>query len=173
MKKRFLISVLLIVPIMLAGVIFGVKVMTAGNSIREAVPEGNFSAVSTNQKPNTKRANIDSMQLVTANTGWALTAEGQLLLTNNGGGEWKNITPGGIFGARVHGAFFSDESNGLAAISSVGKNESTLDFAITHDGGQNWVFSPLGATSDAGFGAASISFTNSLVGYVMVELPSS
>lgn len=173
MKTRSLISVSLVVPMALVGAIVGVKVLTAGSSIRQTVPASGFNTGLTNQESNTKRANIDSMQLVTAKTGWALTLEGQLLLTNNSGGEWSNITPGEIFGARVHGAFFTDRLNGSTVISRAGKDGFTLDFAITHDGGQNWTFNQLGATSDAGYGKASISFINQDVGYVMLQLPSS
>ena len=54
---------------------------------------------------------VDGMQLVTPSAGWVVSG-GRLLRTDNGGGDWSDITPPGITGQGIEGAFFLDAMRG-------------------------------------------------------------
>ena len=120
-------------------------------------------------------------QLVTRDSGWALTPAG-LAWTGNGARAWRTITPGRVPADRVRGAFFLDPRTGWMVASAKGRETgSTVQLAVyrTTDAGATWSWSSLGRLDlggdnaaggyEGGFGVLAVpSFVDPAHGWVAV-----
>lgn len=121
------------------------------------------------------QATVDSMQLLSPQTGWASTGR-QLLWTTDAGLHWKDITPaGGPDRSLVHVAFL-DTSRGWALLVHhyPGSELPRFDLASTADTGASWSIAaldipnldPSRGLSDQGW----LHFADALHGWVMLRL---
>src|SRR5688572_326788 len=61
--------------------------------------------------PQTERADISTVQLLTPIAGWVLTNRG-ILFTEDGGGQWQNITPPAAVPSSILGVHFINSATG-------------------------------------------------------------
>lgn len=86
---------------------------------------------------------IESMKLLTPSTGWAATNQ-KLFWTNDGGSQWKDITPKLSHKRQaVSSVFFLDASTGWALLNcgddrDIVADAGCLEIASTLDAGQTW-----------------------------------
>ena len=86
---------------------------------------------------------IESMKLLTPDTGWAATGK-KLFWTTDGGSSWKDITPKLNHKRQmVSSVFFLDPSTGWVLLSCGDDKDALIDdvcfeFALTADAGENW-----------------------------------
>jgi photosystem II stability/assembly factor-like uncharacterized protein len=87
---------------------------------------------------------IESMKLLTANTGWAATNK-KLFFTTDGGTQWKDITPRTKPDRKISSVFFLDLSHGWVLLAHEGKEdpqsgiaETLFEIASTLDAGETW-----------------------------------
>ena len=95
-------------------------------------------------------------QLVTRDSGWALTTAG-LAWTGDGARSWRTITPGKVPAGRVRGAFFLDSRTGwMVASARQRETGSRVQLAVyrTGDAGAGWQWSSLGELDLGGDNAA-------------------
>jgi photosystem II stability/assembly factor-like uncharacterized protein len=101
-------------------------------------------------------AAVPAAQLVTPDSGWALTTD-RLAWTGDGGRSWRTITPGQVPAARVRGAFFLDAQTGWVVASARRRETgSRVQLAVyrTRDAGATWKRSSLGELDLGGDNAA-------------------
>ncbi|HKZ43690.1 MAG TPA: hypothetical protein VJZ78_01475 [Anaerolineales bacterium] len=92
--------------------------------------------------------------------GWGAT-EDKLVITNNGGTSWFDITPPGVTRLGYSSSvFFIDPLNGWVVIPADNFQDGTI--AITTDGGQNWELLPVP------FGGGDINFIDPSLGFILV-----
>lgn len=130
-----------------------------------------FSTSSYLLQPSAPTYKIKDFDLITQNVGWVLR-DRQLLLTTNGGNDWKDITPPLAPGSFIDAIFFLDSSNGWL-MSSL-KNRLTL--WRTSNGGLTWSSLPFPESKPPDReveGYVSIYFINPQIGWVVIFLPSS
>jgi photosystem II stability/assembly factor-like uncharacterized protein len=87
---------------------------------------------------------IESMKLLTTDTGWAAT-KSHLFWTTDHGMQWKDITPKGRAMRTIASVFFVDTANGWALLAYSGKEDPTtsisetlFELASTSDSGASW-----------------------------------
>jgi photosystem II stability/assembly factor-like uncharacterized protein len=82
---------------------------------------------------------IESMKLLTADTGWAATRN-KLFWTNDDGLHWTDITPkASEAGATISAVFFLDPSSGWVLLShSAGDEQPEFELATTTNAGTKW-----------------------------------
>jgi hypothetical protein len=87
---------------------------------------------------------IESMKLLTSNTGWAATNK-KLFWTTDGGSQWKDITPKTGPDRTIAFTFFTGPSQGWVLLTHAGKEdrrtgiaESLFELAATADAGETW-----------------------------------
>ena len=88
---------------------------------------------------------IQSMKLLTAQTGWA-QSESHLYWTSDGGAHWKDIAPSMSSNLKefIGGIFFLDTSTGWVLLSYANDNgEQQFRLASTSDAGATWSSSPI------------------------------
>ncbi|MGH8032545.1 MAG: glycoside hydrolase domain-containing protein [Luteimonas sp.] len=121
------------------------------------------------QAAGTTALNVESMQLLTASSGWAADQK-HVLWTDDSGQRWQDITPASLEGHSIQSVFFMDANHGWVA--SKADTSGELAVSITRNGGASWT-----RTSLAAFGVdgtpTSIDFVDALNGWMMVRLPSS
>jgi hypothetical protein len=123
-------------------------------------------------------ANVRAMQLVTPAAGWALTDQ-HLMWTSDAGQDWKDITPAGPLPQSLDGVFFLDENAGWVVLSGADSTSlgSSLQLAVTNDGGAAWQFHPLTVVEaqvlDSYTGIVSLNFVDNAHGWMMIRLASS
>ena len=103
---------------------------------------------------------IQSLDMLDANNGWALT-DSAVLRTTDGGTTWHNASPAGLKAAPDR-SFFLDASNGWVSIMGSDPTNGTLYH--TTDGGIHWT------SVAAPFGGGSLVFVDPLHGWEMVGL---
>lgn len=87
---------------------------------------------------------IESMKLLTPSTGWAATNQ-KLFWTNDGGSQWKDITPKLSHKRQaVSSVFFLDASTGWVLLNCGDDHDAMADdvcfeFASTTDTGESWL----------------------------------
>ncbi len=104
--------------------------------------------------------NIQGLQMLDPNNGWALSETG-VLRTADGGHTWHNAAPAGMSG-RPNGSFFMDESHAWVIAASADMTSGTLYRTI--DGGATW------ESISVPFGGASIDFIDPLTGWALAGL---
>ena len=129
------------------------------------------------------------MKLVAPGVGWARTNHG-LLWTENGGADWRDITPPSSFDLdeNLSDIFFLDAHSGWALFSRFDKDESEkdkyeppeFDVASTTDSGETWTRTHLTFPKAADYGnphrmplsgwAGKIAFRDPLHGWMNVTL---
>jgi photosystem II stability/assembly factor-like uncharacterized protein len=122
---------------------------------------------------------IESMKLLTPNVGWAATNK-KLFWTNDGGAQWKDITPKLNHKSQaVSSVFFLDPSNGWVLLSCGDDRNPIADdvcfeFASTTNAGETWsVVHPkiVDPAPDAGFsGRTYLDFADELHGWVILKI---
>jgi len=83
---------------------------------------------------------VESMKLLTANTGWAATKH-EIFWTTDDGNHWKDITPPYVPRTEILSVFFLNESDGWVVWNRRDKtsNEvSAFSLASTHNAGTDW-----------------------------------
>lgn len=123
---------------------------------------------------------IESMKLLTANTGWAATHK-KLFWTNDGGTQWKDITPKIKPDRAITSVFFLNSSRGWALLAHEGKedehtgvSESLFELASTGDAGDSWSVKQLEVGDpdpSRGLSAETwLDFVDAMHGWVLVRL---
>jgi photosystem II stability/assembly factor-like uncharacterized protein len=116
---------------------------------------------------------IQDMQLISEGTGWALVNY-LLLWTEDGGGNWSEITPAQAIPGTLMAVQFLDEANGWTV--SQDPLTGQLDIYRTNDGGRQWQVSSL-QEGNLDFGplasAVYLDFLDQQNGWVVVKLVSS
>jgi photosystem II stability/assembly factor-like uncharacterized protein len=113
----------------------------------------------------------DSMQMISATTGWAAgSGTDRILRTTDGGSHWDDVTPPGAR-AGTWTAFFLDANNAWLA-SSLQPGSGSPDFSVaiyrTADGGRSWQH--IGqAAADQGW-PASMAFVDRTHGWLFMRL---
>ena len=119
---------------------------------------------------------IRRMQLVAPGRGWVLTQH-RLLWTDNGGKNWQSIAPAVAGSNNLDAAFFLDADRGWVVTSGQDSGGTSVEVAITADGGRTWSTQSLsslpGADLEPYSGVASIDFVDAVHGWVMLRLASS
>jgi photosystem II stability/assembly factor-like uncharacterized protein len=116
---------------------------------------------------------VDDMQLLSLNNGWAIV-NGRLVWTNNGGSEWVDITPLSASTGTIMAVGFIDESRGWAVSQNILSGE--MDVLFTSTSGRNWDVSPLvPGNFDTGPMASAVylDILDDQTGWVVVKLASS
>lgn len=87
---------------------------------------------------------IESMKLLTPNTGWAATKK-KLFWTNDGGAQWKDVTPKIGPDRTITSAFYLNSARGWVLLAhkdkenkQTGISEALFELASTDDAGNNW-----------------------------------
>lgn len=117
-----------------------------------------------------QKETIQKIRLLDNNNGYALTTR-RLLSTEDNGETWSDITPRVSDTQNIYDAFFLDESNGRAVLSS-GNLTTILYIAITNDGGKSWSNQPLNLrqeTLNEFGGIVYIDFVDSTRGWLMLK----
>src|SRR5439155_17283403 len=105
--------------------------------------------------------------------GWALLGQ-QLFWTDDGGGQWRDITPPALGVASIRAASFSDPRHGWV-VTTVLAATGSLNYALarTADGGQTWQAAPLAlfaAIDAAGMaGEVYLQFIHPATGWLVVK----
>jgi len=120
---------------------------------------------------------IQSMKLLTAQTGWAQSGN-HLYWTTDGGAHWTDIAPPKSSEENLSGVFFLDASTGWAVLSHANdKGELQFRMASTSDAGATWASSPINLPwerVDQDFaGGAEIFFLDRLHGWINLRIYSS
>jgi photosystem II stability/assembly factor-like uncharacterized protein len=128
---------------------------------------------------------IESMKLLTTDTGWAATRN-KLFWTSDGGASWKDITPSANHKHQmVSSVFFLDASTGWALLScsdgrDMAADSSCFALASTADAGESWsvtqekvvhAFSKGRLEDGYGFSGASwLNFADSQHGWEILDI---
>jgi photosystem II stability/assembly factor-like uncharacterized protein len=116
---------------------------------------------------------IVGAQLLDADAGWALTAD-RLAWTDDGGRNWRTITPGNAAGLDLLTAFFLDRRTGWLVAADLPNDGTPLALTAfrTDDGGATWRRSAMGAASvqqsEDGIGPMNLSFVDAAHGWLRV-----
>ena len=83
---------------------------------------------------------IQSIKLLTANTGWAASDQ-RLFWTDDNGGNWKDITPRTPNSPKIASVFFLDTSTGWVLLSHLTESDDLpiFDLASTTNAGKDWM----------------------------------
>jgi hypothetical protein len=108
---------------------------------------------------------IQDIGLISPDQGWVL-AESRLLITQDVGATWDDLTPQGI--TEILDVHFLDISRGWL----VYRDSLGLGLLQTSDGGVSWQSVPLPLLEDE-FAAADLMFTDALTGKLVLKLPTS
>jgi photosystem II stability/assembly factor-like uncharacterized protein len=123
---------------------------------------------------------IESVKLLTAETGWAATRT-NLFWTTDDGQHWKDITPKTSPGRTITSVFFVDPSHGWILLAREGKEkqekgiaETLFEIASTGDGGQTWFVKQLeipDPNASRGLSAETwLDFVDAAHGWVLVRV---
>jgi photosystem II stability/assembly factor-like uncharacterized protein len=118
-----------------------------------------------------------SMQLITAEKGWALDNH-RLFWTNDDGSHWKDVTPPHQESETITDVFFLDASHGWALLCGEQDDRNKLSFNIinTSDSGETWIVAPVRIPSqkpDELDGHAWLDFVDPLHGWMVLHANSS
>jgi hypothetical protein len=132
-----------------------VMTMPTSTSTEEATPP-----IKVQQLPEVLAPKLLDIDMLDALNGWG-TTENLLVMTNDGGTSWFNITPPGVssFGY-LPSIFFLDPLKGWVVIPADNFQDGTM--AVTNDGGQNWEMIPVP------FGGGNIKFIDPNSGFILV-----
>jgi photosystem II stability/assembly factor-like uncharacterized protein len=122
----------------------------------------------------TETQHVQSMHLLTSNTGWAASQK-RLQLTSDAGQHWTDITPPGKNLGNIDGVFFLNDLQGWVVNSitaSAGQGAAAFIVSSTSDGGKTWTSKPLTVPSLEGGIPISVSFADVQHGWMMLRLPS-
>jgi photosystem II stability/assembly factor-like uncharacterized protein len=123
---------------------------------------------------------IESMKLLTTDTGWA-ARRNKLFWTTDGGASWKDITPNTARGRTITSATFSDLSHGWVLLAhrreddpQTGFGKELFDLARTADAGTSWSVKELTVPNpdpSRGFSDQTwLDFLDALHGWVLVRV---
>jgi photosystem II stability/assembly factor-like uncharacterized protein len=110
--------------------------------------------------PTVAAPSIQSLDMLDANNGWALT-DTSVIRTSNGGANWYNATPAGLSGVPTS-SFFLDAATGWVAVMGTDPAHGTLYH--TSDGGVTWT------SATVPFGGGSLKFFDPLHGWELIGL---
>lgn len=117
---------------------------------------------------------VQSMHLLTPQTGWAAT-QTNLFITNNAGLIWRDITPQHTRGATISAGFFLDPFHGWLVFAHDVEDTDAhrFELASTTNGGATWSRAPLTVpdpTPSRGLSATAwIDFADPRHGWLMVR----
>jgi photosystem II stability/assembly factor-like uncharacterized protein len=110
-----------------------------------------------------------SMQLITAEKGWARGGQRQLFWTEDGGQHWSDVTPNKP-GSFMADAFFLDTTRGWVLLrADAGDDRVRFDLATTTNAGRTWSLAPVSIPiqySAELSGAAWVDFTDAEHGWI-------
>ena len=125
---------------------------------------------------------LESMRLITEQTGW-LATDHRLLWTTDAGRHWSLITPSMRPMESISSAFFLNTSVGWALLSYAidddngDKDEVGFDLASTKDSGASWTIEHLNVPDpqpDTGLSSdAWVSFSDAIHGWILVRMSTS
>ena len=107
-------------------------ISATGMTDSKSVVEAGVQIVNISSAPNPQ---IEAMQLVSADTGWAIVDQ-MLFWTKDGGSEWSDITPPAAASGSLMAAQFIDHLSGWAISQDPVTGEMTVWF--TTNSGQDW-----------------------------------
>jgi len=149
------------------GVIGWVGLCAAGAALSGLVV-GNAWADSGTHSGATAALQVQSMHLLTANSGWVAGSK-NLLWTKDAGQHWTDITPPSRNAGAIGSVFFLDELQGWVVQSTARGSEVSR----TSDGGVSWASQPLVTSNAAGGTPKSIDFVDARHGWMLLQMPSS
>ncbi len=113
--------------------------------------------------PVPQTVNLQSIQMINDQKGWALTHDNHVLHTNNATQNWQDVTPAtGSTSARITAFFFLNEYNAWLAV----QIDKQFQIFNTTDGGLLWSNTPLNVD---GMSIKALSFTDSQNGWLLFE----
>lgn len=123
--------------------------------------------------------NVSDTQMVSATSGWALTASG-LFWSNDAGASWSSITPSNVTARDIAGVYFRDASEGWLVsehVTNPGSATAPPTTAIrafrTNDSGRNWNSVPVPADSPSySYGRAYLDFLDDRSGWLQLDVGS-
>lgn len=118
-----------------------------------------------------RTANLVSLHMVSATTGWALEAN-SILYTSNGGDRWDNVTPRGAIVSRVSQADFTDARTAWVTASRQRHVAPLLAQVVllhTTNSGRTWQFLPLNLPATI-VGVKQIDFLDARHGWLYLSL---
>ncbi len=104
---------------------------------------------------------VQSLDMLDANSGWALSSN-QILRTAEGGTSWYNATPAGLSTVAPAVSYFLNDTTAWLLVSGGSPTSGTLYH--TTDGGSHWT------SSAVPFGGGSMQFLDSNNGWLMAGL---
>jgi photosystem II stability/assembly factor-like uncharacterized protein len=120
----------------------------------------------------TKMQKVQAMHLVTGTTGWVAGPK-NLMLTQDAGQHWTDITPKGQPFGSIKSVFFLNAVEGWAVSSSAGGSSAAFAVSRTSDAGANWTSGSLTASFEEGSYPVSLDFADAQHGWLMLKAPSS
>lgn len=120
-------------------------------------------------------AQIQSMHLLTPNTGW-VAGKRTIALTHDGGQHWVTTASLGGDTGDIESVFLLNDLQGWVVSAFTGEPEQGLAAFIvssTRDGGTTWANRQLAVPVAAGGSAISVDFVDAQRGWIMVRRPSS
>jgi photosystem II stability/assembly factor-like uncharacterized protein len=118
---------------------------------------------------------IQSMHLLTTNTGW-VAGKRSIALTHDGGQHWVTTASLGGDTGDIESVFFLNDLQGWVVSAFTGEQEqdqAAFIVSSTRDGGTTWTNRQLAVPVAAGGSAISVDFVDAQRGWVMVRKPSS
>lgn len=117
-----------------------------GEVIDMAVASSSSQATPNSVVVETFGLELREMGLIDSQRGWLLGGAENLLWTEEGGNNWRRVTPAIFAGGRILGVRFRDAADGWAIGVMEGGGE--LLAAHTTDGGESWAANPLPLSLD-------------------------
>lgn len=118
---------------------------------------------------------IQSMHLLTANTGW-VAGRKSIVLTHDGGQHWAATAPLGGETGDIESVFFLDDLQGWVVSAFTGEppqDSAAFIVSSTSDGGTTWTSRRLAVPDGEGASAVSVDFLDAQRGWMMVRKASS
>ncbi len=129
-----------------------------------AIPTATATATSTAAAPSftiLPSPPIQSLYMLNANDGWALT-DSAVLRTKDGGLTWYNVTPSGLGGAPASAFFLNN--NTTAWVGMMGSDPAAGTLFHTTNGGVTW------SSGSVPFGGGSLKFVDAMHGWELIGL---
>lgn len=113
------------------------------------------------------------MKMLAPRVGWAL-AGGHVFFTENGGVDWKNITPHSRFGGEdIRDVFFLDAKHGWVLFSEYAEPDCKFELAYTDSAGASWSLFPIKISGGDFSPGGTIAFADTRHGWMVIDLATS
>lgn len=129
------------------------------------IPQGSPSGKATSTETINQTPSIQDVQLISPGHGWALIDQ-RLLWTENGGLNWRDITPIEDQPVGVLSVYFSDSRHGWVVSRAI-ESENLIVYR-SEDGGETWESMSLDR-SGRGLGSAHLFFLDASTGWLVLK----